>query len=363
MTPVTSSDNELPSTSTTSRNTMDSHIKRTMNDSDVARGSPRPLKAARVENNHHHQPSEMRECQPYPFFYYKDFSTEEDPDPFMPLIAPGRVVNFVAKMHSVLSRPELADIVAWMPHGRAWKILKPREFEIRVLPEYFEHSKLSSFIRQANGWGFRRIGQGPDKGAYYHEQFLRGLPHLCKTMKRPGVAQKRALDATQEPNLYEISKFRPVPEKMLTEDESILFRGGPKARMPVYQPFLSSNPSLASTPSEHLKLNAFEKSISVSESLHFRKTTKVEHTPLPVDSSVKPFLPSKTSCSTSTSSFSGSNRANKLSALTMADQLAFQVPATLPAFDPAAAAQFAAGFAFALSQQPFNTNLYMGNRR
>lgn len=97
------------------------------------------------------------EPKPYPFFHYKDFSKEIDPDPLTPLTPPGRVPNFPAKMHSILSRPDLADIVCWMPHGRSWRVLKPREFEVKVIPTYFEHAKFSSFIRQANGWGFRRM--------------------------------------------------------------------------------------------------------------------------------------------------------------------------------------------------------------
>ena len=63
----------------------------------------------------------------------RDFSEVEDPDPLTPLTFPGKVPNFTAKMHAILSRPDLFDIVAWMPHGRAWRILKPREFEVRVI--------------------------------------------------------------------------------------------------------------------------------------------------------------------------------------------------------------------------------------
>jgi len=173
--------------------------------------------------------------QTYPFFYYRDFSAEGDPDSLTPLTPPGRVPNFPAKMHSILSRPELADIVCWMPHGRSWRVLKPREFEVRVIPTYFEHSKFSSFIRQANGWGFRRMTQGRDRNSYYQELFLRGLPHLCKKMKRPGVSEKETADPEHEPDFYRISEQYPVPEK--AEDESILLhctvRGGPKARMPI----------------------------------------------------------------------------------------------------------------------------------
>jgi hypothetical protein len=62
-----------------------------------------------------------RILQPNPYFYYRDYSRCVDPDPLTPLTAPGRVPNFPAKMHSILSRPDLQDIVAWMPHGRAWR--------------------------------------------------------------------------------------------------------------------------------------------------------------------------------------------------------------------------------------------------
>jgi hypothetical protein len=125
-------------------------------------------------------------------------------------------------------------------------VLKPREFEIRVIPLYFEHAKFSSFIRQANGWGFRRVIQGCDRNSYYHEMFLRGLPHLCKNMKRPGISEKQIVDPEHEPDLYKISDALPVPQK--AEDESILLnctlQGGPKARMPVYSGNLSSPSSL-----------------------------------------------------------------------------------------------------------------------
>jgi len=139
-------------------------------------------------------------------------------------------------MHAILGRDDFRDIVAWLPHGRSWRVLKPREFEIKVIPMFFEHAKFSSFVRQANGWGFRRITQGKDRNSYYHEKFLRGMPHLCKSMKRPGVNEKKTADPEHEPDLYKITELHPVPEK--TEDDSFLLhctvQGGPKARMPIY---------------------------------------------------------------------------------------------------------------------------------
>ncbi|KAL3944641.1 MAG: hypothetical protein SGBAC_001301 [Bacillariaceae sp.] len=191
--------------------------------------------AAKVNNGEISKSGPSR--QPYPYFHYRDHSRVEDPDPFKPLTAPGRVPNFPAKMMAILSRPEYSDIVTWLDHGRAWKVLKSRQFESEVIPKFFEHAKFSSFIRQANGWGFRRITQGRDRNAYYNELFLRGLPHLCKEMKRHGVSEKQTADPDHEPDLYKISEEHPVPLRC-PDDESILLphilKEGPKARMPVY---------------------------------------------------------------------------------------------------------------------------------
>jgi hypothetical protein len=158
-----------------------------------------------------HVQQQQKPCHPY--YYYRDFSTLPDPDPSTPITAPGRIPNFPAKMYAILSRKDLADIITWLPHGRSWKVLKPREFEVKVIPTYFEHSKFSSFIRQANGWGFRRIiSKGPDRNSYYHELFLRSRPHLIKLMRRPPPSSKPLADATTEPDFLAISEERPLPE-------------------------------------------------------------------------------------------------------------------------------------------------------
>lgn len=171
-----------------------------------------------------------------PYFYYRDHSLERDADPLSPLTPPGRVPNFPAKMHAIMSRHDLEDVVAWQSHGRAWRILDAKAFETKVLRQYFQHGKMSSFIRQSNGWGFRRITRGSDRNCYYHELFLRGMPHLCKGMKRPGVAKKVTGDPEHEPDFYEINESRRVPE-IGDVDAAILLpctiRDGPNARMPV----------------------------------------------------------------------------------------------------------------------------------
>lgn len=64
---------------------------------------------------------------------------------------------FPLKLHQILSNPEFQEFICWNPHGRSWRILKPPVFEQVVIPLYFRHAKYASFMRQVNGWGFKRI--------------------------------------------------------------------------------------------------------------------------------------------------------------------------------------------------------------
>jgi hypothetical protein len=64
---------------------------------------------------------------------------------------------FPLKLQQILSNPEFQEFICWNPHGRSWRILKPALFEQVVIPLYFRHAKYASFMRQVNGWGFKRI--------------------------------------------------------------------------------------------------------------------------------------------------------------------------------------------------------------
>ncbi|OEU09000.1 winged helix DNA-binding domain-containing protein, partial [Fragilariopsis cylindrus CCMP1102] len=78
-----------------------------------------------------------------------------------------------------------AHIVSWQPHGRSFLIHKPKEFEKIVLPLCnYKLTKLSSFQRQLNLYGFERITIGRDRGGYYHEKFLRNKHGLANKIER-----------------------------------------------------------------------------------------------------------------------------------------------------------------------------------
>ena len=65
--------------------------------------------------------------------------------------------GFPLKLHAILSDNNLGDIITWLPNGLSWRVINRKMFEKEVIPLYFKHSNFSSFMRQVNGWGFRRV--------------------------------------------------------------------------------------------------------------------------------------------------------------------------------------------------------------
>jgi HSF-type DNA-binding len=58
--------------------------------------------------------------------------------------------TFPYKLHKMLSDPKFSKCISWLPHGRAWKIIRRTQFENDVLPHHFRHGRYSSFMRQVS---------------------------------------------------------------------------------------------------------------------------------------------------------------------------------------------------------------------
>jgi hypothetical protein len=155
--------------------------------------------------------------QGVPHVYHDFAQVLPDVDPMMLVRKKtgGVTQPFPEKLHEMLdseTSPAAQAVVSWLPHGRAFVVRKPKEFTSKIMPTYFRQTKLTSFQRQLNLYGFRRITQGADAGAYYHELFLRGRPSLSQRMVRQkvkGTGHKQPADASSEPNLYALPAVHP----------------------------------------------------------------------------------------------------------------------------------------------------------
>lgn len=82
---------------------------------------------------------------------YIDVSYLEDPDIVQPSRG-GYCELFPSRLHRMLetaaAEEEMAGILSFLPHGRAFRVHKIREFEEQILPNFFTCSKWGSFTRQ-----------------------------------------------------------------------------------------------------------------------------------------------------------------------------------------------------------------------
>jgi HSF-type DNA-binding len=114
---------------------------------------------------------------------------------------------FPLRLHEMLDNAEgdgFDDVVSWQPHGRCFAIHKPKEF-VELLPSYFKLSKMASFQRQLNLYGFQRLTRGRDRGGYYHELFIRDrefLAHSIHRMKVKGTGVRARSNPDQEPDFW-----------------------------------------------------------------------------------------------------------------------------------------------------------------
>merc|ERR1711871_1437903 len=99
---------------------------------------------------------------------------------------------FPQKLYLLLET-EGDDIVGWISSGKAFRIHSTERFQSVIIPKYFKHTKLTSFQRQLNLYGFRRITKGEDQGAYFHPKFQYGRGNAVSEIRRlPGDSSSRA---------------------------------------------------------------------------------------------------------------------------------------------------------------------------
>lgn len=103
------------------------------------------------------------------------------------MVDSSRQDKFPLKLQRILDKLEedgRTDIIPWLPHGRAFMVHHVDRLVQEILPLHFNQTKYTSFQRQLHMYHIARVVQGPDKGAYFHNQLLRGQPELSKRIRR-----------------------------------------------------------------------------------------------------------------------------------------------------------------------------------
>ena len=125
---------------------------------------------------------------------------------------------FPFKLHAMLDNAAdggYENIVSWSGDN-GFLVHDKDAFVETIIPKYFSQTKYRSFQRLLNMWGFQRLREGPRKGAYYHQQFQRGNPSLCGSMKCEKIKKKPAAKDAAAAGKKDTSGTTTEPEKNST---------------------------------------------------------------------------------------------------------------------------------------------------
>ncbi|XP_035679751.1 heat shock factor protein-like isoform X2 [Branchiostoma floridae] len=104
----------------------------------------------------------------------------------------GAVPAFLTKLWTLVEDPSTNELIFWSTNGTSFHVYDQARFAKEVLPKFFKHNNMASFVRQLNMYGFRKVMNVESGGLkadrddmeFSHQNFIRGKPNLLEHIKR-----------------------------------------------------------------------------------------------------------------------------------------------------------------------------------
>ncbi|RNA16007.1 heat shock factor -like [Brachionus plicatilis] len=116
----------------------------------------------------------------------------------MPLSSPNfeytttNIPAFLSKLWTLVEDSKYDELIAWDSSGFSFHVYDQTRFAREILPRFFKHNNMASFIRQLNMYGFRKVNS-IDHGSlknekedmeFHHPYFIRGKEQFLEFIKR-----------------------------------------------------------------------------------------------------------------------------------------------------------------------------------
>ncbi|CAG9831024.1 unnamed protein product [Diabrotica balteata] len=99
---------------------------------------------------------------------------------------------FIKKLWKMVNDVDSDNIISWNVEGDSFIIHDQLQFIIKLLPHYFKHNNMASFVRQLNFYNFHKVQNVNNEVQFAHECFIKDMPEVLSYIRRknPVVKQK-----------------------------------------------------------------------------------------------------------------------------------------------------------------------------
>ncbi|XP_073042572.1 heat shock factor protein HSF30-like [Primulina eburnea] len=128
---------------------------------------------------------------------------------------------FLIKIFEMVEDSSTDSVISWSNAKNSFIVWDAHKLSSSLLPRYFKHKNFSSFIRQLNTYGFRKVD--PDRWEFANGGFLGGQRHLLKTIKRRRNVVQSSIIQPSEGSCVELGQYGTEEEvDILKIDRSLL---------------------------------------------------------------------------------------------------------------------------------------------